>query len=231
MQPVLNILKKYLPHKLFKNLVNFLPQNRYATATTSNREGTLRWTRYQRILDKIDLEQCANELRHELSFLTHSDDHVKVFHIDQNHKDNNVTEPNPKNTKKMVHQFLFYIYQRNVLASLIKYILLKVILNKWKQVIQHTTKKSTFYCIYQRLSEIIFESVLISFNGGNYDNYLICNDLIILLSEMNQKIKIFKKGATISSIIINSKKYSTKHNDTTQKINKIEKQLGHEPFC
>jgi hypothetical protein len=63
-------------------------------------------------------------------------------------------------------------------------------------------KRGIFYTIYQRLCEIIFESVLLAFNGSNYDNYLICNSLITIQSHLKQKIKIFKKGSSISTILL-----------------------------
>jgi len=57
----------------------------------------------------------------------------------------------------------------------------------------------------KRLNEIIFECVLTAFNGSNYDNYLICNSLVIILTKLNEKIELFKKGASISTIKINVK--------------------------
>lgn len=154
----------------------------------------------------MNLEECANQLRNTLSDTIYSYDRVKVFHIGQNQKGGDfVTEPDPQTVKTMIREFFTYIYQRNVLASLVKYIILKPVIRTWKMVNCYTTKKSTFYSIYQRLNEIVFESVLLSFNGSNYDNYLLCNDLVILLSEMRQNIKIFKKGTSISTIIINCK--------------------------
>jgi hypothetical protein len=62
--------------------------------------------------------------------------------------------------------------------------------------------KGIFSNILQRLKEIIFECVLTSFNGSNYDNYLIINCLVIILTNLKQKISIFKKNASISTIHI-----------------------------
>ena len=204
MGPVLDILHKYLPQRLFKNLVNFLPHNRYSTTTSHSRNKTFpHWDRYKKQLQLLNTQFCADELKTLCSNLNQAEVNVQTFHIDQNHKSGYITEPNVLNTKNMIHRFLHYIYQRNVLASLVKYILLKSVLTSWESLNCTVTKKSTFYCVYQRLNEIVFESVLASFNGGNYDNYLLCNDLITIMSEMRQKLKIFKKGATISTIIIN----------------------------
>jgi hypothetical protein len=58
----------------------------------------------------------------------------------------------------------------------------------------------------KRLQEIIFECVLPAFNGSNYDNYLICNSLIIILTKLNEKILLYKKGASISTVKIKVKK-------------------------
>ena len=57
----------------------------------------------------------------------------------------------------------------------------------------------------KRLNEIIFESVLTAFNGSNYDNYLIINHLVIMLTKLKHKIIVFKKGASISTVQINIK--------------------------
>jgi len=225
MMKILDILHMFLPQRFFKALVNFLPNNKYSTSTFSRREKNIHWSKFQKGLELINLQECSSQLRQALIENSHSDNNVQIFHIDENHKIDCVTEPCPQTTKNMIRQFFNYIYKRNVLASLVKYILLKPQLNTWKKIHQYTTKKSTFYSIYQRLSEIIFESVLLSFNGGNYDNYLISNELVILLSEMRQKIHIFKKGATISTIIIKCKSI---HHGT--KVQKHKKNIGQWPM-
>lgn len=132
---------------------------------------------------------------------------VKTFHICNNLKGKNSIEPNHKNTTQMIYKFLTYIYQRNILASLIKYILLKPLLVKLESSQLINEKKGIFYLIYIRLSEIIFESVLVAFNGSNYDNYLICNSLFLILTKLRQKMQAFKKGAAISTV-----KIKIKHN-------------------
>jgi hypothetical protein len=128
--------------------------------------------------------------------------YVKVFHIHKNYSVNHTTEPCPQNTNKMVFEFLTAIYQRNILASIIKYILLRPIISTFETSDLMPEKRGIFYTIYQRLCEIIFESVLLAFNGSNYDNYLICNSLITIQSHLKQKIKIFKKGSSISTILL-----------------------------
>jgi hypothetical protein len=114
-------------------------------------------------------------------------------------------EPTHQRTILMVYDFLIYIYQRNIIASLVKYILLKDILHKLNTSLLTSTYKGIFSLIRRRLNEIIFECVLCAFNGSNYDNYLISNNLIIILTKLNQKIHIFKKGASISTIKIDIK--------------------------
>jgi hypothetical protein len=122
---------------------------------------------------------------------------------------NDYTEPTSKNTTKMVYQFLMYIYQRNIIASLVKYILLNNILKKFNSSLLTETHKGVFSSMKKRLNEIIFECVLTAFNGSNYDNYLICNSLVIILTKLNEKIELFKKGASISTIKINVKQNLT----------------------
>jgi hypothetical protein len=82
------------------------------------------------------------------------------------------------------------IYQRNIIASLVKYILLKDILQKLDTSPLTDTYKGVFSSMLKRLQEIIFECVLTAFNGSNYDNYLICNNLIIILTKLNEKITL-----------------------------------------
>ena len=102
------------------------------------------------------------------------------------------------------------IYQRNVLASLVKYILLKDILHKLNTSPLTETYKGVFSTMKKRLEEIIFECVLTAFNGSNYDNYLICNQLVIILTKLNERINIFKKGASISTVNITVKNCLTR---------------------
>ena len=90
---------------------------------------------------------------------------------------NDYTEPTSKNTTKMVYQFLLYIYQRNIIASLVKYILLNNIKKNFNSSLLTETHKSVFSIMKKRLNEIIFECVLTAFNGSNYDNYLIYKQL------------------------------------------------------
>ena len=124
-----------------------------------------------------------------------------------------MSEPNPANTTRMVYKMLASIYQRNVLASLVKYLLLKPLLDTLTTSKLITDeKKGIFFRIHQRLWEIVFESVLLSFNGSNYDNYLICNSLIRIQCNLREKIKIFKKGNSISTVIVSVKKNMCTYN-------------------
>jgi hypothetical protein len=101
------------------------------------------------------------------------ENNAKVFHIQNNHEKNKHTEPTPKNTNKMIFKFLATIYQRNMLASVIKYILLKPVLTMFENSTLIQEHQGIFYSMHKRLLEIIFESILLSFNGSNYDNYLL----------------------------------------------------------
>jgi hypothetical protein len=98
------------------------------------------------------------------------------------------------------------IYQRNILAVVTKYILLKPLIKCFETSKLATEKKGVFYWILNRLNELIFESLLLSFNGANYDNYLICNSLIIIQTSLREKIKLYKKGTAISTAIISIEK-------------------------
>jgi hypothetical protein len=149
-----------------------------------------------------------------LSNLTLSEENVRTFHIEKNHlSKQHSSEPTLKNTTKMVYKFFASIYQRNVLASVVKYVLLSSFLKKFETTDILHGQRNIFILIYKRLQEIIKECVLTSFNGSNYDNYLLCNSLILIQTQMKQKIHIFKKGASISTILcINKKNFQTLKN-------------------
>jgi len=194
---VFDILKRNLPYTLYIKL------KKYVTGDYKTLQCHLNWKSVKSTLDKLSLNQCSKELVELLSNVSLSDKCVKTFHIGDNYQNDCSTEPTVYNTCKMIFHFLFYIYQRNILASLIKYILLKDTITLFEQSILTNNKKGIFCLINERLNEIIFECILTAFNGSNYDNYLIANYLIIIQTKLNQKIKIFKKGASISTIYLN----------------------------
>ena len=199
----LHILHQYLPRPLYNNL------KKYVTTEPKNIRSHLKWTRFQQALENLNLESCASKILKLLENPSVSENNVKTFHIDDNHKTFCKKEPNQKNTLQMIYNFLNYIYQRNIVASLVKYIVLKPLLKLLENSNLMTHYKGIFSLIYHRLKEIIFECVLFSFNGSNYDNYLLCNYLIIIQSKRNEKIKIFKKGSALSTIHLICKKNFT----------------------
>ena len=152
------------------------------------------------------MDFCRNDIQKLLLIQSVHEQKVKVFHIKDNDSPLGKIEPNPSNTTNMIFKFLIAIYQRNILATIVKYILLKPLLDKFNSSNLIPEKRGIFFRINQRLTEILFECVLLSFNGSNYDNYLICNSLITILSQLREKIKVFKKGASISTVMITIKK-------------------------
>jgi len=133
-----------------------------------------------------------------------TDKKVSIFHIEHN-ETNQSQEPSHSNTNNLIYRFLFHIYKRNILASIIKYILFYPIIHKLTTSKLTQNFKGIFSQMLKRLNEIIFESVLTAFNGSNYDNYLIINHLVIMLTKLKHKIIVFKKGASISTVQINIK--------------------------
>jgi hypothetical protein len=194
-EPVLTILKNFIPSALYSKIY------KYVTSDPCNIRTTIHWESCKKELDKLNLTYCSDQL--VLLFNNHipNDKNVKIFHINNNHILSHISEPSLKFTRKMVFKFYASIYQRNILASIIKYILLKPIIQTFEssQLMPH--KRGVFYLMHLRICEIIFECVLVAFNGSNYDNYLICNDLITIQTYLNGKIKLFKKGSSISTII------------------------------
>ena len=195
----LHILKEYLPNALFKKL------NKYVSSSNDNLRSTINWTQYKNALDKKDTSNCAIQLQNMLKEVQLSNNNVKTFHLSSNISSKYCMEPTHQRTTLMIYEFLIYIYQRNIIASLIKYILLKDILHKLSTSLLTNTHKGIFSLMLKRLNEIVFECVLCAFNGSNYDNYMISNSLIIILTKLKQNIHIFKKGASISTIKISIK--------------------------
>jgi len=192
----MDIFEKYLPRPLFTKL------SKYVNPNCDEVRSCLHWNSFQQKVDLLNLDACANELINLFENQTISEKNVKTFHISANKLVNKCTEPTTKNTAAMIYKFIMYIYQRNIIASLVKYILLKNILLKFSTSSLTNTQKGVFSCMQRRLNEIVFECVLTAFNGSNYDNYLICNSLVIILTNINEKILLFKKRASISTIKI-----------------------------
>ena len=190
------IFKQYLPPVLYYKIA------KYVTAPADNLRCTISWSFCKEKLDNINLEDCISKLLTLYTNMSCSESNVKVFHIGDNLKSKHIFEPTHTNTTKMIKSFLTFIYQRNVLASITKYILLKPLLDQFKTSSLVQQKKGIFFNIQTRLEEILFESVLFAFNGAKYDNYLICNHLFLLISRLHAKIKVFKKGSAISTIKI-----------------------------
>jgi hypothetical protein len=193
---IFQILDTYLPKVLLYKL------KKYTTSEYTCLRSSIQWSMFKSNLKDLNLNDCAQKLIELLESVSINEKNVEIFHISKNHESTKSIEPSIEKTCQMVYHFFTYIYQRNVLASLIKYILLKPLLNKFEICLSEETK-GIFLTMKERLNEIIFEFILTAFNGSNYDNYLICNSLILIQSKLKQKIKIFKKGSSISTIILN----------------------------
>lgn len=108
----------------------YLKVKKYTTSDPCNIRSHLNWSFVKQHLDKLDLNACRLEIQHLLSLLnTVQETNVSVFHIDNNDKLQCSTEPNPTNTTKMVFKFLATIYQRHIVCSITKYILIKPLLD------------------------------------------------------------------------------------------------------
>jgi hypothetical protein len=216
-ESILGILQHYLPFKIMRKISKFVTYNP-TNPTPQQNLPPLDWSALILTeLEHTNTEMCALRLVEYFRTVVPNANCVHTFHIDNNMSDSHSSEPTFKNTRKMIHQFLFYIYQRNIVASLIKFILLRKLLQTFEHCVLTKTKQSIFFVMYQRIKEIVFESILFSFNGANYDNYLLCNDLIIILTKLKEKIQIFKKGASVSTIFINVKKNILPEHPTTNK--------------
>ena len=199
-QKALSILKTILPLPLFLKL------KKYVTGDLKTLRCHVNWETFKSTLDILDLEGCTYDFLELFKNMSTSEEHVKTFHISKNDQLLTAMEPTDEKTCQMIYNFLTYIYQRNILVSIIKYILLKKTLHLFETSMLTETKKGIFELMGKRLNEIVFECILTAFNGSNYDNYLLLNYLIIIQTRLGQRIKIFKKGASITTIYLNFSK-------------------------
>lgn len=198
-QEILNLLKNYIPFCIYTKLVKF--------CQLKNPNTFVSWTQIKQQLEKRNnLTQCADKLCDLLTSLTPNNNNCHIFHIGDNSSNSFGTEPTHNNTEAMVLDFITFIYRRNILASIVKYIILQDFIQKLTSSLFTSTHKGIFSQILLRLNEIIFETTLLSFNGSNYDNYLLMNPLILCLTKLKHKISLFKKGSSISTIKCTIKK-------------------------
>lgn len=189
---VLDILKNHIPYSIYNKLFKYVLRK--------DHNATISWTQCKSQLDRLDLSKCSTELEDLLTLLTPTDENVKIFHIGSNLAGIVPTEPNHINTEAMILEFITDVYRRNVLASVVKYIILKELINKFTTSLLTPTHKGIFSQILLRLNQIVFECILLSFNGANYDNILLANPLILCLTKLKHNVSIFKKGSSITTI-------------------------------
>ena len=212
-----NVFKRYFPRSLYTKII------KYVTAQVNRHfRCTLSWDFCKTKLDQLDLTRCRADLINLYTDIKFTESNVNVFHISENCKSSYVFEPNHSNTNRMVYNFMTHLYQRSILASLIKYILLQPLLHQFETSDLVPEKRGLFFNIKKRLDEIIFESVLLAFNGAKYDNYLLCNHLFIIFSKLRERIQIYKKGSAISTVKITIHKnlgmYDNKEIKKKQKV-------------
>jgi len=191
---IFTIFKKHIPFSLFNKLRKYCLSESTST--------TISWDYCKSQLDLCNLSVCSQELIQVLNNLIPQEKYCKTFHIGQNQNSITATEPTHANTESLVLNFMTCIYKRNIIATVVKYIILNNILQKLNSSLLTPSYKGIFSHIQKRLNELIFESVLMAFNGQNYDCFLIANPLILCLTKLKHKISIFKKGNSISTIHI-----------------------------
>jgi hypothetical protein len=197
---VLKIFEKYFPSSLFLKL------KKYTTTNFKFLKSNISWNVFKSKLEDLNMEKCATELISLFETYTFNEKNVQIFHIGKNNESKKSVEPSIQKICQMVYHFITYIYQRNVVASLVKFILLKPLIKKFETSNLTLDNKGIFVAMKERLQEIIFETILTAFNGANYDNYLICNALILIQSKINVKLNIFKKGSSLSTILLKFKR-------------------------
>ena len=121
------VLKKYLPFPVYTKLKT------YITCSDIKRlKFHLNWNQIHTKISAIDFENCSNDLMILLNNNKPTDQNVMLFHINKNNIPTKCTEPNVTNTEILIYKFLSRIYQRNIMATLIKYILLRNIINQFQ---------------------------------------------------------------------------------------------------
>ena len=98
---------------------------------------------------------------------------VHVFHLDENHKPNKCTEPSTSTVNEMVTKFVDFCIQESAVRSIVKeiivaeiYDLLSNIYNKISLINKGVVKYDIFGKALDCLRNLIRETVVISFNGG-----------------------------------------------------------------
>jgi len=151
------ILKKYLPSSTFSKLY------KYVNSDPRTVHYHVNWQGVKNKIDKIssrNLKACAQELITLLQDVPLSEKYVKTFHIGNNSDPFKHKEPTLLNTTQMIYHFLTSIYQRNVLASLIKYILLHAILKVFATSELLPEKKGIFFLMHYRLMKLFLNVIL-----------------------------------------------------------------------
>jgi hypothetical protein len=123
---ILDIFYKNLPSKLCKKIES------YVLSDSATIKSNIDWAKTEKELSYYNMTQCKSQLLDILTNIVPNENFVKIFHIYNNDKPEKSTEPTFKNTTKMIYKFLAYVYQRNIVASLVKYIILKPLLDKFE---------------------------------------------------------------------------------------------------
>ena len=157
-------------------------------------------------------------------------ENAKTFHLDNNHLDECVTEPNFTNQTELVKRFFEYVYERSVLIEKIKtYILSPLIdyidaLTKLEQtyimkVNQADNHKTEVDRIVDALRIFLSETLLWGFNSAKYDNVIVMPYLKYLLNKDKnslfyyRNIRIFRKGRHITDLTLMKNKTKIKCRD------------------
>jgi hypothetical protein len=191
-QEILDILKKHIPFCIYNKLVKY--------CLLENPSTVISWGQCKAKLDSCNVSACADELLSILDDVKPTKGHCKTFHINNNLNNITAIEPSHSNTEALVLDFMTSVYRRNVLAAIVKYILLRDIISKLSSSLLTPNYKGIFSHMLARLNQIVHENIIFSFNGANYDNYLLANPLILCLTKLNHKVFLYKKGSSISTI-------------------------------
>ena len=155
--------------------------------------------------------QCMSKYTQECALLknvvltTHK---TKVFHIHNNIKKDQVTEPSSSNIDSMVQDWLYHIYQYAKLALLFKHILLEDLITLLSNVsnnIVHLSERKysdMFAKAIQKSHAIEGEVFVVGFNSANYDLPVLSSHLWNVCLDIGCKPTFYKNATSIASLNI-----------------------------
>ena len=140
-------------------------------------------------------------------------DNVVIVHLGHNAKKGHC-EPNNTNVQVLVTKFLLALFKYNKKVTLVKFLLLhdimQTVISMIKQITEltYSMRQHLFNQCLRQQRKFCSELFILSFNGSKYDLPLIVNFMYSFSIKHPCKIETYKRGGTIASVNISSRKSS-----------------------